>query len=48
MQIDNCSCNIQPHTQARIGSTNIAALKETLEYALLLAGGNANTGIADC
>ena len=48
MQIDNCSCNIQPHTQARIGSTNIAAPKETLENAFLLAVGNTNTRIADC
>ena len=48
MQIDDRSCNIQPYAQARIGSTYITALKEALEYALLLANRNTNTGIADC
>lgn len=48
MQVDDRSCDMQPNAQARIGSTNIAATKEALEYALLLAIGNTNTRIADC
>ena len=46
--IHNRAGDIQPNAQSRIGSTNIAAPKEALENALLLALGNTNTRIADC